>query len=180
MPKAKEVYISVDVETAGPNPDNYSLLSIGACQVYNPQDYFYVELKPTSKLVKPDALAISGLDWDQLNINGIPPKDAMGQFADWVNQNKTGDNQPIFVALNAPFDWMFVNDYFHRYLSYNPFGHKALDIKALFMGLHHVPFSETSNHNICQHYGLKTTLSHHAMEDAVQEAQLLSMILEEL
>ena len=27
---------------------------------------------------------------------------------------------------------MFVNDYFHRFLGRNPFGHAALDLKAFF------------------------------------------------
>ncbi len=29
-----ETYISVDIETAGPNPGGYAMLSIGACTVY--------------------------------------------------------------------------------------------------------------------------------------------------
>ncbi len=29
----REAYISVDVETSGPNPGDYDLLSIGACRV---------------------------------------------------------------------------------------------------------------------------------------------------
>ncbi len=40
----------------------------------------------------------------------------------------------MFVALNAPFDWMFVADAFWRYLGRNPFGPSALDIKALYLG----------------------------------------------
>ena len=32
-----ETYISVDIETAGPNPSQYSLLSIGACSVMRNQ-----------------------------------------------------------------------------------------------------------------------------------------------
>jgi len=48
------------------------------------------------------------------------------------------------------------------------------------MGLYRVPFSATSHHHITQHFGLTSTLSHHALEDAVQEAQLLEKILDEL
>ena len=129
MSNNNETYISVDVETAGPNPSTYSLLSIGACVVFDPQRIFYVELQPVNEHKLSSALAISGLDWDQLKTDGLPPKEAMSRFADWV-----GDLiHPIFVAFNAPFDWMFVNDYFHRYLRHNPFGHSALDIKAFYM-----------------------------------------------
>ena len=58
----------------------------------------------------------------------------------------------MFVALNAPFDWMFINDYFHRYLGANPFGHSALDIKAYYMGLSGVTWSETSMKHISAHF----------------------------
>ena len=40
----------------------------------------------------------------------------------------------MFVGFNAAFDWMFVADYFERYLGRNPFGYTALDIKAFAMG----------------------------------------------
>jgi hypothetical protein len=33
--------------------------------------------------------------------------------------------------FNAPFDWSFVNYYFHRFTGANPFGFTALDIKAV-------------------------------------------------
>ena len=33
LAKEYKAYISIDVETAGPNPSLYSLLSIGACMV---------------------------------------------------------------------------------------------------------------------------------------------------
>ena len=38
----EEAYISVDVETAGPYPGLYSLLSIGACSVWKPEHNFYM------------------------------------------------------------------------------------------------------------------------------------------
>jgi hypothetical protein len=38
---ALEAYVSVDVETAGPYPGQYSMLSIGACLVADRQRTFY-------------------------------------------------------------------------------------------------------------------------------------------
>ena len=46
MTAEREVFISVDVETAGPIPGEYGLLSIGACDVDNPARTFTCELKP--------------------------------------------------------------------------------------------------------------------------------------
>ena len=57
MPPANaETFISVDVETAGPNPSQYSLLAIGACCVSSPEQNFYVELKPVSLSFRPESL----------------------------------------------------------------------------------------------------------------------------
>lgn len=43
-----EEFISVDIEASGPIPGEYSMLSIGACQVDNIDNAFYVELRPIS------------------------------------------------------------------------------------------------------------------------------------
>ncbi|MER8349344.1 3'-5' exonuclease, partial [Acinetobacter baumannii] len=58
----------------------------------------------------------------------------MSRFRAWIDQI-AGDDTPVFVGFNAPFDWSFVNYYFHRYTGENPFGFTALDIKALWMGV---------------------------------------------
>lgn len=76
-------YVSVDVETAGPNPGQYSLLSIGACMVADPQRTFYVELQPVNDNALPAALAISGLSLEELAERGVPPAEAMARFEAW-------------------------------------------------------------------------------------------------
>lgn len=58
----------------------------------------------------------------------------MMQFQGWVERAAGADGVPVFVGLNAPFDWSFINYYFHYLLKSNPFGFAALDIKALYMG----------------------------------------------
>ena len=174
-----ETYISVDVETAGPNPADYSLLSIGACMVFDPIETFYIELQPVQDAVLPEALQVSGLRMDALREHGLPPRQAMEQFADWVKTVTPQDSKPVFVALNAPFDWMFVNDYFQRYLGKNPFGHNALDMKAFFMGLRGVAWGETGFENITSYYKISHPLTHNALQDARDQAELFRKMLEE-
>jgi ribonuclease T len=36
--KDKEIFISVDIESSGPIPGEYSLLSIGACLLSDPEE----------------------------------------------------------------------------------------------------------------------------------------------
>ena len=106
-----EAYVSVDVETAGPNPSRYSLLSIGACLVADIQRTFYVELQPINGNFTPEALAVSGLSLEELAERGLPPAEAMARFETWLEIQIPSSRRPIFVAFNAPFDWMFINDY---------------------------------------------------------------------
>jgi ribonuclease T len=175
----KEAFIVVDVETSGPNPSRYALLSIGACTVDDPRNTFYAELQPDTHAFTPEAMAVNGLSIEKLAADGLPPTEAVQRFADWVDQVVPADAQPVLAAFNAPFDWMFINDYFHRYLGHNPFGHSALDIKAYFMGLHGVTWQETSHERIGHRYDGKTELTHHALYDAIDDAGILQAMLAE-
>lgn len=172
-----EVYISVDVETSGPVPGRYSLLSIGACTVQVPRATFYIELKPISELTIPQAMQVSQLPLAKLAEYGVEPAQAMQQLKSWVLEQSTPDRLPVFVAFNAAFDWMFITYYFHHYLGDNPFGHSALDIKAFFMGLTGVTWKETSMRNISPHYLGGRQLSHHALQDALDQADLFQHLL---
>lgn len=174
-----EYYIVVDIESAGPTPDQFPMLSIGAATLDQPPQTFYIELQPDRSGITTDAVAISGLDPEKLAVVGIPAPQAMIEFETWIKDVTPEGYQPLFTAFNAPFDWMFVATYFYRYLGYNPFGHKALDIKALFMGRHRVPFQLTSHHHISSHYDLPSTLSHNALNDALQTAEILQKVLTE-
>jgi DNA polymerase III epsilon subunit-like protein len=175
----EEFYIVIDVETSGPDPCGYALLSIGACTITEPQETIYLELKPDSTNFIKEALDISGLSLDDLATTGLSPSEAMQAFAKWVKRINKNHKTPIFTAFNAAFDWMFVNTYFHRYLGYNPFGHKALDIKACFMGLHQTRFEETSHKGLCDCYQICIDLTHNALEDAINEAKIFKAILNE-
>ncbi len=176
---AKEIYISVDVETAGPDPGQYSLLSIGACLVFDPAKTFYVEIQPVNEAFTSEALQTSGLEMGKLKAHGLPPEEAMRQFLDWIAKNTPANSRPVFVAFNAPFDWMFIADYFHRFLGHNPFGHKALDIKAFYMGLTGTQWEHTGFQEIARHYGFEKPLTHHALEDAIAQAGLFRRMLAE-
>ena len=172
-------YISVDVETAGPNPSQYSLLSIGACTIFEPQETFYIELQPFNDDYLLESVLVGGLNWKRLKEKGIHPQTAMQRFAQWLGEVSQGQD-PIFVAFNAPYDWMFVNDYFYRYLGHNPFGHKALDIKAFYMGLAGVPWDETSMRHVSPRYLGDQQLTHHALRDALDQAQIFRQMLDEV
>lgn len=176
MTNDREVFLSVDVETSGPIPGEFSLLTIGACDVFDPQQTFSCELKPTTRNADPKALEVTGLSLDRLERDGLDPAVGMQKFRDWVIRAAGPDGTPVFVGFNAPFDWSFVNYYFHRYLGENPFGFAALDIKSLYMGAARSSWAQTRSSQIAA--ALHPTLKgdHDALHDAQYQAELFRLI----
>ena len=176
-PANNETYISVDVETAGPNPSQYSLLAIGACCVFFPERHFYIELKPVNLLFQAEALESCGFSLEKLAVEGVDPAEGMQRFESWLLEVLPAGKHPVFAGFNAPFDWMFVNDYFHRFLGHNPFGYAAIDIKSYYMGLARVPWAETTMKFLGKRYLNRPALIHHALIDAIDQGQIFRKIL---
>lgn len=180
MSRKTEVFVSVDVETAGPIPGEYSLLSIGACVVDDPAKTFSCELKPINRNADPKALEVSGLSLDELAKNGLEPAEAMRSFAHWIASLSVDDESVVFVGLNAPFDWSFVNYYFHRFLGDNPFGFTALDIKALYMGATGCKWTDTRSSKMAARLAPRLRGDHRALHDAQYQAELFLLIQSKL
>ena len=176
MNEGAVTYISVDVETSGPIPGEYSLLSIGACNVYLPQQTFQCQLKPSTRKAVPEAMEVTGLSLELLARTGLTPKDAMQKFADWIGDYTRKLEEPIFVGLNAPFDWSFVNYYFHRYLGDNPFGFTAIDIKAMYFGTTGCSWDDTRSSEMSKTLGSTMEGTHDALEDALCQAELFRLL----
>jgi DNA polymerase III epsilon subunit-like protein len=164
--------VSVDVETAGPNPADYALLSIGACTLGSPRKEFYVELQPTTMKADEQASEIHQLDLDQLSKTGQAPNRAMQLMANWLTEEIPSESPPLFLGFNAPFDWMFICDYFQRFLGHNPFGHSAIDIRSFYMGLSQVEWENTRMAQIST-----KALKHNALEDACDQAELFKRMI---
>ncbi len=173
-----ECLVSVDIEASGPSPSQGSMVSIGACLVEDPAQGVYLELKPQPDMPwQEEAQRIHGLARDRLEREGLEPADALKQLESWLAQS-CGGRQPVFVGFNAPFDWMFVADYFWRFLGRNPFGISALDLKAYYMAREGVgSWAETRKQHINERLGLTRRHSHHALDDARGQAELARILL---
>lgn len=180
MTTKREVFISVDVETAGPIPGQFSLLSIGACSVFEPDRTFSSELKPVNRNFDPKALEVSGFSLDDLAQSGLDPEEAMSAFAKWVSEIAGTNGSPVFVGFNAPFDWSFVNYYFLRFTESNPFGFTALDIKALYMGATGCRWGDTRSSRIAERLHPTSAGTHDALRDAIYQAELYRLIWSQL
>ena len=180
MTAMTEIFISVDVEAAGPIPGEYSLLSIGACLVDEPSHTFTCELKPINDHADPQALSVTGLSLDVLRQRGLDPQLAMRRFDDWLRDGIDTDESLVFVGLNAPFDWSFVNYYFYRFLGRNPFGFTALDIKAYYMGVTGCRWSDTRSSQIARSLNVQMAGNHQALHDAQYQAELFRLLRDQV
>jgi len=176
MTRKREVFISVDIETSGPIPGEFAMLSIGACLVDDPAQTFSCLLRPTTRKADPQALEVSGLDLDVLYAEGLAPEVAMERLESWVADVSGEDASPVFVGFNAPFDWSFVNYYFHRFLGRNPFGFTALDVKAMYLGATGCAWQETRSSAMSAALHPKLEGDHDALHDALYQAELFRLV----
>ena len=173
-----EAYISVDLEASGPVPGKYSMLSVGACLVEDPNKDFYCEIKPISQEYVGEALKISGLSLEKLAAEGENPVRAMERLSEWTASVSEG-REPVFVGFNASFDWSFVNYYMHVFVGRNIFGIGALDIKAYYMGKAGVRWRDTKSSKLPQHLTSARTMpeKHNALSDAKYQAEVFRRLI---
>ncbi|KAA2239446.1 exonuclease [Chitinophaga agrisoli] len=157
-------YIMVDVESDGPIPGDYSMISFGAVLVNEPLDKtFYGRLKPISTQYNPEALAVSNLTREE-TLQFDDPKQVMKNFAAWIKE--VCDDRPIFISDNNGFDWMFICWYFHRFTGANPFGFSSQNLGSLYKGLAKDTFKNFKHLRRTKH-------THHPVDDAKGNAEAL-------
>jgi len=164
-------YISVDVESDGPIPGDYSMVCLGAVVVEPALSRsFFGQLRPISERWVPEALAVSGYAREQ-TLSFEDPRVVMERFEQFVRD--VGGKRPLFVSDNNGFDWSFVNWYFHHFLGRNPFGHTSTNLGSLYKGLVKDTF-QTFKHL------RRTAHTHDPVDDARGNAEALLAMKEEL
>jgi len=185
-----DVYFSADVETDGPIPGPFSVLSFALVfagrfdgkRFAAPQNYkqsFYCELKPISNDFQPEALRVNGLDRDRLVREGESPEKAMTEAARWIRQ-VAGEAKPILVAYPLSFDWSWLYWYFTKFSAVgSPFNHSlCFDIKTAFAVKAGVPISEAGKSKLLPNLRPHTGHTHHALEDAIEQAEIFARVFE--
>src|SRR4030042_3305999 len=99
-----DAYICVDVETTGPIPGDYSMLSIGACTILEPQRTFYIELKPINQNSIVEEAYIQKLSLERLVVEGVAPIEALTCFEEWLGNDAAPKRQPFFAAFYVSLD----------------------------------------------------------------------------
>ncbi|MCS3801592.1 3'-5' exoribonuclease domain-containing protein [Niastella sp. OAS944] len=163
--------IMVDIESDGPIPGDYSMVSFGAVIVDEQLDKtFYGRLKPISHQYLPDALAVSGHSREDV-LTFDEPQVVMTEFEAWITTNSK--DRPIFISDNNGFDWMFICWYFHHFIGRNPFGFSSQNLGSLYKGLQKDLFKNFKHLR-------KTKHSHHPVDDAKGNAEALLTMKNEM
>ena len=164
-------FIMVDIESDGPIPGDYSMISFGAIVVDEALDRtFYGQLKPISDNFIPEALAVSGFTRTETEAFN-DPKQVMLDFEAWIKANSKG--RPFFISDNNGFDWMFVCWYFHHFIGRNPFGFSSQNLGSMYKGLVKDTFKNFKHLR-------KTKHTHHPVDDARGNAEALWTMKKEL
>lgn len=179
-----DLYLSADIEADGPVPGVNSMLSFGLVvaasfdgEAFVPAGSdaptFYRRLRPISDTFDPEALAVSGLDRDELARDGEDPTAAMDAAAAWITE-VASDHRPVLVAWPLAYDWLFLQWYFLRFgTSASPFGFSScLDMKTLFWRHAGVPLDGAGMDDLPDELRGPAPHTHHALDDARQQADI--------
>lgn len=185
-----DVYFSADVETDGPIPGPYSMLSFAivfagtfdGTKFTRPSAYdtfFYRELRPISNDFQVDALTVNSLDREKLCYEGQSPEAAMTEASSWIKKIAAG-NRPVLVAYPLSFDWAWLYWYFTRFSAEgSPFGHsQCFDIKTAFAVKGHLQIGEAGRSKVPDLLRPKRPHTHHAIDDAVAQAEIFANVFE--
>lgn len=163
--------IIVDIESDGPIPVDYSMISFGAVIVDEKLDKtFYGKLKPISEKWIPEALKVSGFSREE-TLEFEEPETVMEKFRNWINEGSK--SKPLFFSDNNGFDWQFVNWYFIHFLNENPFGFSSTNLGSLYKGMEKDMFKNFKHLR-------KTKHTHNPVDDAMGNAEALLYMKNEM
>ncbi|HVM78746.1 MAG TPA: 3'-5' exoribonuclease [Stellaceae bacterium] len=185
-----DAYFSADVETDGPIPGPFSMLSFALVyagsfdgrRFKRPANYerrIYKELRPISKNFEEEALRVNGLDRARLCSHGEVPQRAMTDTFGWVKSN-AGLGTPILVAYPLSFDWTWLYWYFVRFSEHgSPFDYsRCFDIKTALAVKAAIPISAAGRSKLLPTLLAKHKHTHHALDDAIAQAEIFANVFE--
>lgn len=181
-----DLFFAADVETDGPVPGRYSMLSF-ALVVAGTFDgarflpvadgaSFSAELRPVTDHFVPEALAVSGLSRESLAVEGRAPEEAMRAAAAFVAERAAGKT-PVLVAYPLGFDWSFLAYYFEVYAGGSPFLHsRAFDVKTMVALETRMPVGASGRAKLPPSLAPSLPHRHDALADARSLAELVGRL----
>lgn len=182
-----DIYISADIESDGPIPGPYSMLSFGLAvaarfdgrlEIADPEkETFYRELQPISDQFQPEAVEVTGFNRDELKSRGTPPEIAMVEARRWIIQ-VAGDHHPVLVAYPLGFDWLFLYWYLVRFSDSPIEFSSGLDMKTMYQQKARVPLSLAGRSDLPSFLRSQRSHTHNALDDAIEQAEIFVKLFE--
>ncbi len=179
-----EIYVSTDVESDGPIPGPYSMLSF-ASAAYTLEKEILGTFSANLVLLEGASQNPATMEfwndnpaaWDACRIDPREPEEAMRAYVKWV---EALPGKPVFVAYPAGFDFMFVYWYLIRFAGRSPFSHSALDMKTLAMAMLNTGYRDATKKNMPKRWFDDFPHTHVALDDAIEQGALFCNIMREL
>jgi hypothetical protein len=147
----EELYFSTDIETDGPIPGSYSMLSFGVVALTKDGEElgaFQANLHMLPE-AKQDPGTMKWWDtqpvaWSVCRQNLQTPIGAMKDFVRWVDKICGQKYKPVMVCMPAGFDFLFMYWYMKEFADYSPFSFSCVDMKSYAMGMRNKPYRQFS------------------------------------
>ncbi len=179
----QEIYVSTDIETDGPIPGEFSMLSFGSGAFTAGKDLIATFSANIHTLEgarqdpdtmqwwesKPEA-------WKAARRDLKDPSVAMHEYANWLNLLP---GRPVFVGYPASFDFAFINWYLIKFVGENPFSFVALDIKTYATAMLKKPFLNVTKSTMPSRWFDESKKSHVALDDAIEQGWLFCNMFKE-
>jgi DNA polymerase III alpha subunit (gram-positive type) len=177
-----ETYVCTDIETDGPSPGQYSMLSFASVAFRLDKTILgtferNLELLPGAKQdaktmrfweTQPEA-------WKVCRANIVSPKVAIGEYRDWL---KSLPGTPVCVAHPVGFDFTFIHWYLHEFVGENPFFPAGLDVASYAMAVLDQPFTRSHRPYLPKEWiEANVPHSHKAIDDAMGHALMFCNIV---
>jgi len=164
-------HVVLDVESDGPCPGLYNMISFGLVSLADPSISFLGRVAPViDHPGDPDARAVSGV-WFEAQQQYRPADLVLREAHRWLAE-LTGGKRVVFWSDNPAFDWQFWNWYCHKFVGDNAGGFSARRIGDLDAGRR----GEWLNTTAWKKRRM-TTHTHNPVDDARGNAEALRWIL---
>jgi hypothetical protein len=181
-----EIFFSTDIESDGPIPGKYSMLSFGSAAFTDKGELIdtysaNLEILPGA-IQDPDTMdwwKSQGSAWDACRQDTRPAEVIMPKFVSWVNNVCGKVGKPVFVGYPTGFDFTFMYWYLRAFANESPFSFSALDIKSFAMAILGSEFRKTTKRNFPSHWFGRKRHTHIALDDAIEQGELFCKILAE-
>ena len=172
----KQVYMAIDIETTGLNPNEDKIIEIGAIIMQGSN-----EIARFSKLIQPclklpnRIVELTGIT-DEMLLGQAKESQVIHEFLDFCEENMQAfEEKDLILGHNIGFDYSFIKTAAVRVN--RSFERRALDTLRISRRCH-MELPSKNLDSMCAHYKILRERCHRAIEDAIAAAQLYEKLKE--